>query len=97
MELLADYGLFLLQTVTIVLAVIAVIIVSSKISGGGDEQKGAIKITDLSKKFADQSKYVKTVLDDALAQEKLSLIDRIKKRLNKSSQTTSETPSKKEK
>ncbi len=97
MELLADYGLFLLQTVTIVLAVIAVIVVSSKISGGGDEQKGAIKITDLSKKFADQSKYVKTVLDDALAQEKLSLIDRIKKRLNKSSQTTSETPSKKEK
>lgn len=97
MELLADYGLFLLQTVTIVLAVIAVIIVSSKISGGADEQKGAIKITDLSKKFADQSKYVKTVLDDALAQEKLSLIDRIKKRLNKSSQTTSETPSKKEK
>ena len=97
MELLADYGLFLLQTVTIVLAVIAVIVVSSKISGGGDEQRGAIKITDLSKKFADQSKYVKTVLDDALTQEKLSLIDRIKKRLNKSSQTTSETPSKKEK
>ena len=97
MELLADYGLFLLQTVTIVLAVIAVIVVSSKISGGADEQKGAIKITDLSKKFADQSKYVKTVLDDALAQEKLSLIDRIKKRLNKSSQKTSETSSKKEK
>ena len=97
MELLADYGLFLLQTVTIVIAVIAVIVVSSKISGGADEQKGVIKITDLSKKFADQSKYVKTVLDDALAQEKLSLIDRIKKRLNKSSQTTSETASKKEK
>jgi len=97
MELLADYGLFLLQTVTIVLAVIAVIVVSSKISGGGDEQKGAIKITDLSKKFADQSRYVKTVLDDALAQEKLSLIDRIKKRLKQSLQTTSETSSKKEK
>jgi len=97
MELLADYGLFLLQTVTIVLAVIVVIVVSSKISGGGNEQKGAIKITDLSKKFADQSKYVKTVLDDALAQKKPSLIDRIKKRLNKSSQTTPETPSKKEK
>ena len=97
MELLADYGLFLLQTVTIVLAVIAVIVVSSKISGGGDESKGAIKITDLSKKFADQSRYVKTVLDDALAKEKLSLIDRIKKRLNKTSQITSETPLKKEK
>ena len=39
MELLADYGLFLLQTVTIVLAVIAVIAVSSKISGSGDEPK----------------------------------------------------------
>ena len=55
MELLADYGLFLLQTVTIVLAVVAVIAVSSKISGGGDGPKGAIKITDLSKTFADQS------------------------------------------
>ena len=97
MELLADYGLFLLQTVTIVLAVIAVIAVSSKISGSGDRPKGAIKITDLSRTFADQSKYVKTVVDDALAQEKLSLIDRVKKRLSKPSQKTTETPSKKEK
>lgn len=97
MELLVDYSLFLLQTVTIVLAVIAVIAVNSKISGGGDEPKGAIKITDLSKKFADQSKYVKTVVDGALAREKLSLIDRIKKRLSKTSQKTTQTPSKKEK
>ena len=97
MELLADYGLFLLQTVTIVLAVIAVIAISSKVSGGGDGPKGAIKITDLSKTFADQSKYVKTVVDDALAQERLSLIDRIKKRLSKPSQKTTETSSKKEK
>lgn len=97
MELLADYGLFLLQTVTIVLAVIAVIAISSKVSGGGDGPKGAIKITDLSKTFADQSKYVKTVVDDALAQERLSLIDRIKKRLSKTSKKTTETSSKKEK
>ena len=97
MELLADYGLFLLQTVTIVLAVIAVIAISSKVSGGGDGPKGAIKITDLSKTFADQSKYVKTVVDDALAQERVSLIDRIKKRLRKPPKKTTETPSKKEK
>ena len=97
MELLADYGLFLLQTVTIVLAVIAVFAVSSKVSGSGDGPKGAIKITDLSKTFADQSKYVKTVVDDALAQKKLSLIDGIKKRLTKPSKKTTETPSKKDK
>ena len=37
------------------------------------------------------------MVDDALAQEKLSLIDRIKKRLTKPSKKTTETPSKKDK
>ena len=51
MEFFADYGLFLLQTLTIVLALILVIAVGSRISGGSDQSKGAIKITDLSKKL----------------------------------------------
>jgi len=37
MEFIADYGLFLLETLTIVLAVIVVIAASSKISGGSDD------------------------------------------------------------
>jgi len=47
MEFFADYGLFLLQTLTIVLALILVIALGSRISGGSDDPKGAIKITDL--------------------------------------------------
>lgn len=70
MEFVADYGLFLLETVTIVLAVILVIAASSKISGGSDEPKGAIKITDLSKKLADQAKQVSTSVNTALAEER---------------------------
>ena len=55
MDFLAEYGLFFLQTMTVVVAVILVIAVSSKMSGG-DETKGTIKVTDLSKKIADQKK-----------------------------------------
>ena len=57
MDFLAEYGLFFLQTMTVVVAVILVIAVSSKMSGG-DETKGTIKVTDLSKKIADQKKYL---------------------------------------
>ncbi|MEL0224615.1 MAG: protease SohB, partial [Gammaproteobacteria bacterium] len=97
MEFVADYGLFLLETVTIVLAVILVIAASSKISGGSDEPKGAIKITDLSKKLADQAKQVSTSVNTALAEEKASLLERLKKRFRKATRDTSEKSSKKEK
>lgn len=50
MEFLAEYGLFFLQTMTVVVAVILVIAVRSKLSGG-DEAKGTIKVTDLSKRL----------------------------------------------
>ena len=53
MDFLAEYGLFFLQTMTVVVAVILVIAVSSKMSDG-DEAKGTIKVTDLSKKIAEQ-------------------------------------------
>jgi len=96
MEFVADYGLFLLETVTIVLAVILVIAASSKISGGSDEPKGAIKITDLSKKLADQAKQVSTSVNTALAEEKASLLERLKKRFRKATRDTSEKSPKKE-
>jgi serine protease SohB len=97
MEFVADYGLFLLETVTIVLAVILVIAASSKISGSSDEPKGAIKITDLSKKLVDQAKQVSTSVNTALAEEKASLLERLKKRFRKVTRDTSEKSLKKEK
>jgi serine protease SohB len=97
MEFFADYGLFLLETLTIVFAVIVVIAVSSKISGGGDESKGAIRITDLSKKLADQAKQVSTAVNAGLAEEKASLGERLKKSFSRSSRDTSKKPEKKEK
>jgi serine protease SohB len=97
MEFVADYGLFLLETLTIVLAVILVIAASSKLSGGSDEPKGAIKITDLSKKLADQAKQVSTSVNTALAEEKASLLERLKKRFRKATRDTSEKSQKKEK
>ena len=97
MEFVADYGLFLLETPTIVLAVILVIAASSKLSGGSDEPKGAIKITDLSKKLADQAKQVSTSVDIALAEEKGSLLERLRKRFRKATRDTSEKSPKKEK
>ena len=97
MEFVADYGLFLLETLTIVLAVILVIAASSKLSGGSDEPKGAIKITDLSKKLADQAKQVSTSVNTALAEEKSSLLERLRKRFRKATRDTSEKSLKKEK
>ena len=97
MEFFADYGLFLLQTLTIVLALILVIALGSRISGGSDESKGAIKITDLSKKLADQAKQVADVVDAALVEEQPSLVERLKKFLGKSSPKPEEKQSKKEK
>ena len=97
MEFVADYGLFLLETLTIVLAVILVIAASSKLSGGSDEPKGAIKITDLSKKLADQAKQVSTSVNTALAEEKGSLLERLRKRFRKATRDTSEKSPKKEK
>ena len=95
MEFFADYGLFLLQTLTIVLALILVIALGSRISGGSDQSKGAIKITDLSKKLADQTKQVADVVDAALVEEQISLIERLKKFLGKSSPKSEEKQSKK--
>ena len=97
MEFFADYGLFLLQTLTIVLALILVIALGSRISGGSDQSKGAIKITDLSKKLADQTKQVADVVDAALVEEQMSLIERLKKFLGKSSPKPEEKQAKKEK
>ena len=97
MEFFADYGLFLLQTLTIVLALILVIALGSRISGGSDESKGAIKITDLSKKLADQKKQVADIVDAALVEEQTSLIERLKKFLGKSSLNSEQKQPKKEK
>ena len=84
MDFLAEYGLFFLQTMTVVVAVILVIAVSSKLSGG-DEAKGTIKVTDLSKKIADQKKYVSAIVETALNNDQPSFLERLKNRLKKTS------------
>jgi serine protease SohB len=82
MQFLSDYGLFLLQTLTIVIAIVAVIAMSSKVSGG-EEQKGSIKITDISKKMATQAEHVKSVIDAAIDTDKPSFISRIQNKFKK--------------
>ena len=82
MDFLAEYGLFFLQTMTVVAAVILVIAVSSKMSGG-DEAKGIIKVTDLSKKIAEQKKYVSAIVETALTNDQPSFLERLKKSTEK--------------
>jgi serine protease SohB len=84
MDFLAEYGLFLLQTLTVVVAVVLVIAVSSKISGG-DEAKGMIKVTDLSKKIAEQKKYVGSIVEAALNSDQPSFLERLRNKLIKKS------------
>ena len=54
MELLSEYGLFLLQTLTVVFAVLFVLVISTKLSGS-DDAKGSIRVTDLSKNMRSKS------------------------------------------
>ncbi|HBX25810.1 MAG TPA: protease SohB [Gammaproteobacteria bacterium] len=82
MELLSEYGLFLLQTLTVVFAVLFVFAVSSKFSGS-DDPKGSIRVTDLSKSYAEQKDYVATEIKGALPGPKKSLLQRIKQRFRK--------------
>ena len=84
MDFVAQYGLFFLQTMTVVVAVILVIAVSSKMSGG-DEAKGIIKVTDLSNKIAEQKKYVSAIVETALTNDQPSFLERLKNRLKKKS------------
>ena len=77
MDFLAEYGLFFLQTMTVVVAVILVIAVSSKMSGG-DEARGTIKVTDLSTKIAEQKKYVSAIIETALNNDQPSFLERLK-------------------
>lgn len=82
MDFLADYGLFLLQTLTVVVAVVVVIAISSKMSNS-DEAKGSIKVTDLSKKIAEQKKYVSSIVEAASNVCQLSFFERLKNKFNK--------------
>ena len=79
MELLSEYGLFLLQTLTVVFAVLFVLAISTKLSGS-DDVKGSIRVTDLSKKYAEQKQYVATEIKTALPSQKQSLLERIKQK-----------------
>lgn len=78
MEFFANYGLFLLQTVTIVTAVIILITAVTKISGQ-QEQVGIISITDLSKRLDEQNEYVQTAIKEALKLDRQSFYARFKK------------------
>lgn len=84
MDFLAEYGMFLLQTLTVVVSVVVLIAVSSKISGS-DEAKGAIKVTDLSNKIAEQKKYMSSAVEAALNNDQPSFLERLAKRLKKQS------------
>ena len=79
MELLSEYGLFLLQTLTVVFAVLFVLAISTKLSGS-DDAKGSIRVTDLSKKYAEQKHYVATEIKTALPGQRRSLLERIKQK-----------------
>ena len=84
MELLSEYGLFLLQTLTVVFAVLFLLAVSTKLSGS-DDAKGSIRVTDLSKKYAEQKDYVATEIKTAFPGQKQSLLERTKQKFKKKS------------
>lgn len=77
MEFIADYGLFLLQTLTIVFAIIVIVATTTKASAH-QGQPGSIRVTDLSKLLDEQSEYVQTALEDALKAEPKTLFERFK-------------------
>lgn len=91
MELLSEYGLFLLQTLTVVFAVLFVLAISTKLSGS-DDAKGSIRVTDLSKKYAEQKHYVATEIKTALPSQRRSMLERIKQKFkNKSDPVAADT------
>ena len=77
MEVLAEYGLFLLQTLTIALALILVIAAITR-GAGQQDQKGSIRITDLSKRLEEQCEYVQNALKEARKPERKPLNIRLK-------------------
>lgn len=62
MDLLSQYGLFLLQTVTVLAAVLVVIGLSSRMGHSADERTGHLKISDLSERLEKQKGQLEAAL-----------------------------------
>ena len=77
MEILIDYGVFLLQTLTIVLAVIVVIAASTRASKG-ESARGSLQVTNLSERLEKQTSAVAKQIEQSVTQSDRSRLARIK-------------------
>lgn len=81
-EFLSAYGLFLLQTLTVVLAVVALLAVAGRLSqGAGEEGRGQLKVTDLSARIDQQQEQISKAIEGFAPQDKKSAIERLKARI----------------
>ncbi len=78
-EFFTAYGLFLLQTLTVLVGIVAVLAVAGRMSqGGGDENRGQLKITNLSERLEKQTEQVRKTLESFAPIEKPSAMVRLK-------------------
>lgn len=69
MEYLANYGLFLAQTVTIVAAIAVILVLIIGLKQKNNSQKGEIQVIDLSEKYEDTERMMQTVIMNAAEQK----------------------------
>lgn len=76
-DILIDYGVFLLQTLTIVIAIVVVIAASTR-SGKSDTPRGSLQITNLSERLKKQQTSTERQMQHGSQADKGRWIDRIK-------------------
>ncbi len=88
-DFFSSYGLFLLQTLTIVVAIVAVVGLSARASQGGEDGKGHIRITNLSERAKKQTDDIQQLLDGMQSNAKKTMPQRIKALLGRFKKTAS--------
>lgn len=80
-DFFSAYGLFLLQTLTVLAAVVVVIAISARASQGSDEPRGQIRLTDLSTRLKKQAELITESLESMQPEKKRGLMSRTKARV----------------
>jgi len=79
-DLVISYGLFLLKTLTVVVAIVLVIVAVTRASQGDTEHKGHIRITNLSDRLKKQREEIESAVREMQSDARPSVIHRLRSR-----------------
>jgi serine protease SohB len=91
MEILADYGIFLLQTLTIAGAVIAVIAASTRASKA-EPGRGRMQVTNLSERLEKQTAAISKQIEQPTRESKGARLSRVKEWITQFGKKAADTP-----